>query len=612
MNQALDNDRLATRQKLIDAYRAQLGGIQERLQTNWNQAAADLAAMLDELAPAAVFAHAEHEDLADAILCYDAAGKVVYPDSPSTPHLPSDDAAWRQATKLERTDPAAAAAAFADIAEAATTPEVVARALQAEARTLLRAGDRRGALAIVTGSLQEPALRDARDRQGRWIVPNAQLMALEIAHEIDPAAADDLQSRLQTRLQDYTNANLAASQRRFLGRELQRLMPGSPMPRWLAAEILAADYLAANPDEARDPGLRPAPIANIWENRSSDGRVVLLHRGEKLPARLRSILGPSGLPTDLKLDFLPPGHESEGNLLSLPAGNTLPGWRLVLSPKDPEFFATAASARAVSYAWIVGLVVLTIVVFAALAWGLVRRQVALTQLRNDLVANVTHELKTPLASMRLLVDTLLDSPQLDEKTTREYLQLIATENLRLSRLIGNFLTFSRIERNKYQFEFQETSPEAIAEQAAAAVRDRLDVPGCRFEVVSAAGLPAIHADADALVTALLNLLDNAWKYSGDEKEITLSTRALDGHVTFAVQDHGLGLSPRDRDRIFGRFQQAHNHRSTGGGGVGLGLSIVQFIVSAHRGSVTVDSEPGRGSTFTITLPAVDAKDARST
>jgi signal transduction histidine kinase len=233
----------------------------------------------------------------------------------------------------------------------------------------------------------------------------------------------------------------------------------------------------------------------------------------------------------------------------------------------------------------------------------VRQQVALTQLRNDLVANVTHELKTPLASMRLLVETLLHTPQLNEQTTREYLQLIASENLRLSRLIGNFLTFSRIERNKYTFAFKHETPAAIVHGAVAAVRDRMQAPGCQFDVAVAPDLPRVHADADAMITALVNLLDNAWKYSGETKQIIFTAAPRNGGVAFAVRDNGIGLAPRDTRRIFRRFVQVRPSQPTGGGGAGLGLSIVESIVSAHRGTVSVDSEPGRGSTFTITLPA---------
>jgi signal transduction histidine kinase len=225
------------------------------------------------------------------------------------------------------------------------------------------------------------------------------------------------------------------------------------------------------------------------------------------------------------------------------------------------------------------------------------------QLRNDLVANVTHELKTPLSSMRLLVDTLLNSPVLHEATAREYLQLIASENLRLSRLIDNFLAFSRMERNKQAFDFVETAPKTIVDTAAAAVRERFNTAECRFEIEVADGLPPIRADGSAMVTALLNLLDNACKYSGERKEITLRAGAENGHVDFEVADNGIGVAPREIKRIFKRFYQVDQRLARTGGGCGLGLSIVQFIVTAHQGTVRVESEPGRGSTFTISIPA---------
>ena len=248
---------------------------------------------------------------------------------------------------------------------------------------------------------------------------------------------------------------------------------------------------------------------------------------------------------------------------------------------------------------------------ALLAVRLIRRQAAVAQLRNDLVANVTHELKTPLASMRLLVDTLLRAPVINQETAREYLQLIARENLRLSRLIDNFLAFSRMERNKQAFDFSPTAPKDIVDAAAAAVRERFHSPECRFEARAAPDLPPVTADAGALVTALLNLLDNAYKYSGDQKEILLRAGAADGGVAFAVQDNGIGLPPRETRRIFRRFYQVDPRMARTGGGCGLGLSIVQFIVKAHHGTVRVESEPGRGSTFTISLPPARPADANA-
>ena len=257
----------------------------------------------------------------------------------------------------------------------------------------------------------------------------------------------------------------------------------------------------------------------------------------------------------------------------MPAGG---GWRCRWTAQ--RLFDTAAEQRIAAYVWIGVLVFAAVIVLAALALRLVRRQMALTQLRNDLVANVTHELKTPLSSMRLLVETLLDSERLDEKTAREYLQLIAQENLRLSRLIDNFLTFSRMERNKYAFGFKEVPAGEIVAGAVTAVRERFNAPGCEFKTQVAADLPAVMADADAMVTALVNLLENAYKYSGEEKRIMLSAGAANGSVFFAVKDNGIGLSPRDTKRVFKRFYQVDQRLSRSGGGCGLGLSIVKFIV----------------------------------
>jgi signal transduction histidine kinase len=375
---------------------------------------------------------------------------------------------------------------------------------------------------------------------------------------------------------------MPSSQRRFLMRRLLQLFPRQlPFPT-LAAEDLAADYLE----------LKPANITPI-----KAGKMLLLYRPETLQNRLREVLGTN-------LTLLPPGTAAEGYLLAVPAGTNLPGWQIAPAVNDRRLFDAAAEAQTASYVWVGILALGAVAVLALISVRLIRRQAAAAQLRNDLVANVTHELKTPLSSMRLLVDTLLNSPVLHEETARQYLRLIASENLRLSRLIDNFLAFSRMERNKQAFDFNEIAPKDIVDSAAAAVRERFNAPECRFETQVAANLPPIRADAGAIVTALLNLLDNACKYSGDRKEITLTAGAENGLVTFAVADNGIGLAPRETKRIFKRFYQVDQRLARTGGGCGLGLSIVQFIVTAHHGSVRVESEPGRGSTFAISLPAV--------
>jgi signal transduction histidine kinase len=542
MNLAVRNEGAAMRQQLMDAYRVNLAAAQNRMDAFWSDTTRHVPT--NNLSAPALFAAAIRAGVADSVVILDSRGEAAYPVSAPLQGGGDDSSA--------------------------------ARALQAQVRSLMESGRKQEAISLATNSLAAPQFAGAVDAQGRLIVPNAELLALEVGGD-----SGGLLERLSARVSDY-DSPMPAPQRRFLMRRLLQLFPRQAAFPTLAAEDLAADYLEAKP-------------ANILAIKA--GKMLLLYRTETLQRRMREVLG-----TNLAL--LPPGTDAGSYLLTVSAGTNLPGWQIAPAANDRRLFDAAAEAQIASYVWVGILALGAVAVLALVSVRLIRRQASAAQLRSDLVANVTHELKTPLSSMRLLVDTLLNSPVLHEETAREYLQLIASENLRLSRVIDNFLAFSRMERNKQAFDFNETTPKAIVENAAAAVRERFNAPDCRFETQVAANLPPIRADAGAIVTALLNLLDNACKYSGDRKEITLRAGAENGHVTFAVADNGIGLAPRETKRIFRRFYQVDQRLARTGGGCGLGLSIVQFIVTAHHGTVRVESEPGRGSIFTISIPAI--------
>jgi signal transduction histidine kinase len=187
---------------------------------------------------------------------------------------------------------------------------------------------------------------------------------------------------------------------------------------------------------------------------------------------------------------------------------------------------------------------------------------------------------------------------------REYLQMISRENERLSRLIENFLAFSRMERNKQAFEKVRVEPAEVARAAAEAVTERRAAEASRLDVEIAPDLPDIVGDREALSTVIVNLLDNACKYSDNDEEIVLRAYGENGRVVFDVEDHGIGLSRRAAKRVFERFYQVDSDLSRRGSGVGLGLAIVKFIVDAHGGEVSVTSQAGVGSTFRVKLPAV--------
>jgi len=289
-------------------------------------------------------------------------------------------------------------------------------------------------------------------------------------------------------------------------------------------------------------------------------------------------------------------------------GGFFPGWKIELYFKGGEIFDKAANRQIAIYIWTGVLVILVILAIAVLAARAIGRQIRLNKMKNDFIATVSHELKTPLASMRVLVDTLLEGNIRDEKQSEEYLRLTAKENERLSRMIDNFLTFSRMERNKKAFEIVSANPAAIANDAAEAIRTKYASNNCQFAVDIGGNLPQIQADHDGMVTVIVNLLDNACKYSGEQKEIKLKVFGENSEVCFAVSDNGIGIAHRHIRRIFDRFYQVDSSLARKAEGCGLGLSIVKFIIDAHKGTISVDSKPGKGSTFTVRIPILENSD----
>jgi signal transduction histidine kinase len=294
---------------------------------------------------------------------------------------------------------------------------------------------------------------------------------------------------------------------------------------------------------------------------------------------------------------------TEKPFLTTSAGSFLPDFTVSVYFKDASVFDTAAGRQRLVYIWSVALVIVLMMVFASLAGREVLHQSRINRIKNNFVATVTHELKTPLSSMRLLVDTLLDGNYTNQQQCKEYLELISHENERLSRMIDSFLTFSRMERNKQVFDFQPVKPDEIVHAAAQAVLTKMNQPGCHFVASVDANLPPIRADKDAMVTVLVNLLDNAYKYSNPEKTIELTAYREDEMVCFAVKDNGIGIPRRIQKKIFDRFFQADNRLSRSAEGCGLGLSIVKFIVNAHKGQIRLESKPAQGSKFIVLLSA---------
>ena len=232
----------------------------------------------------------------------------------------------------------------------------------------------------------------------------------------------------------------------------------------------------------------------------------------------------------------------------------------------------------------------------------VTRELALAKLKSDFVSNVSHELRTPLALIRLYSETLELGRLPNSSKQHEYHEIIRKESERLTALINNILDFSRIEAGKKEYTFRETDVADLVRSTLESYRFEIEQNGFRLEEKIEDNLPPLQVDREAIARSLLNLVNNAVKYSVSDKYLGVSLYRRNGGVNLEVVDHGIGIPPNEQAKIFEKFYRACDPLVHNTKGSGLGLSLVRHIVEAHGGEVGVESSPGKGSKFTITLP----------
>ena len=232
----------------------------------------------------------------------------------------------------------------------------------------------------------------------------------------------------------------------------------------------------------------------------------------------------------------------------------------------------------------------------------VRRELKIVELRSQFVSSVSHELKTPLTSIRLYAETLQMRGLSSTATHEEYLDIIVSESERLTRLLNNVLDFSRIERGQKTYDMQTTPLVEVINACVHTMRYVLAEEGFQLSVSVRGDIPPVHADRDALEQAILNLLTNAMKYSGKSREIHLRLSRDGETALIEVADSGMGIPLEEQQRIFEKFYRVPLQENRSIPGTGLGLALVDHIAKAHGGNVSVISQVGEGSTFSIRLP----------
>jgi signal transduction histidine kinase len=237
-----------------------------------------------------------------------------------------------------------------------------------------------------------------------------------------------------------------------------------------------------------------------------------------------------------------------------------------------------------------------------LAYRSVSRELALAKLKSDFVSNVSHELRTPLALIRLYAETLELGRIANPGKHQQYYEIIRKESERLTSLINNILDFSRIEAGKKEYSFRETDVADLVITTLESYRFEIEQNGFRFEQKIDNNLPHLRVDREAIARSLLNLVNNAVKYSATEKYLGVHLYRRNGSVNLEVVDHGIGIPLKEQLKIFEKFYRVGDPLVHNTKGSGLGLSLVRHIVHAHGGEVAVESAPGHGSRFIITLP----------
>ncbi len=355
----------------------------------------------------------------------------------------------------------------------------------------------------------------------------------------------------------------------------------------------------------------------LFWNRQGDGRIVgcevslpaFKQRIEGIlpstysPVRILTVLDETGEPL-----AMPSGSANRNwrrPFVSQEIGESLPRWEVASYLTDPDSITSQARAAS-AVIWI-----LVLILFVSVAGGgtmvltSLVAEMRLAQKKASFVANVSHELKTPLTSISLFVDLLRRGRRQDPGKRDRYLALMAAETERLGRLINNVLDFSSQEKGGKKYAMRTVHLGQIVQEVVEGQRVRLEGLGfaVKLRTQKSAERLFVSADAEALKQVLINLLSNAEKYSPQGKEIDVEVSRAGADVVARVRDRGIGVADRDRERIFLEFVRVDDSLTTRVPGTGLGLTIARRIARDHGGDLTCEGREGGGSSFVFRLPA---------
>jgi len=419
----------------------------------------------------------------------------------------------------------------------------------------------------------------------RWLPPAALSMLRDLVDGFNRAASDsedrDAATYLGLSLSDYLERTQQALelQRDFASLGLGRVAAaqGQPQDTWIVYGTLA--WLVGAIPSLGEQG--PGVVAVRYE--------AVLASLETEAVSSRDIVG--------RLSLI-----SEASPTAVHLGLSFPGLAADFIAEEDGAQGMARSVRLGFYLFGLFLVISVTLFGAYLLWRDVRRELRLAEMRSRFVAAVSHELKTPLTGIRMFAEMMHMGRPIDPDTQAEYLETIVNESERLTRLLNNVLDFSRIEQGQKTYHREPNDLAEIVQATARTMTYPLEQENFALHLKIEDDLPPAYVDRDGIEQAILNLLTNAMKYSGESRDIDLHLKSEDGRAIIEVSDRGVGIEPDEQARIFEQFYRVLCPDNEGIPGTGLGLTLVEHIARAHGGTITVQSALGEGSTFSMHLP----------
>jgi two-component system phosphate regulon sensor histidine kinase PhoR len=257
-------------------------------------------------------------------------------------------------------------------------------------------------------------------------------------------------------------------------------------------------------------------------------------------------------------------------------------------------------------AWLLGgSLLFSFIILATFALSLffIIRQKKISEMKSDFLNNMTHEFKTPIATISLAADTITNPKVInDEASIRHFIGMIKKENSRMNKKVETILQIASLDKREIDFKFENVSMHSIIERAVETIEIQVHQKNGKISLNLKAAEPVIFGDYEHLTNLVNNLLDNAIKYSPESPDITVETKNNERGIILSVEDKGTGMTKSVQSKIFERFYRQSSGNVHDVKGFGLGLNYVRAIIDAHKGNVTVTSEPGKGSRFDIFLP----------